>query len=240
MSMIRNAIRSSLSLRALDPAINRSSLPFLQDSRKCLSTVTEQPPPSSPLPPPPGASPVDGVKKPAGEAVVSGKLYGKFSGFSKHTLKSDVMNVLEGCNVTPEDLRFSYMRGANLNPAGVYVQFPSRSSYDSAMRAIAKKGRLYRLERATQSQWDPIVPCEGKVVALHGIPPNAIVEDIDRFLSGCLYHPGSIQFLTIQGMGSPKRVALVRFTSQTQAMNAYITKNRNFLLNQRINLQVLQ
>lgn len=28
-----------------------------------------------------------------------------------------------------------------------YVQFPSRSSYDSAMRAIAKKGRLYRLER---------------------------------------------------------------------------------------------
>ncbi|KAJ0244046.1 hypothetical protein HA466_0200050 [Hirschfeldia incana] len=236
MSMIRNAIRSSLSLRALDPAINRSSLPFLQDSRKCLSTVTEQPPPSSPLPPPPGASPVDGVKKPAGE----GKLYGKFSGFSKHTLKSDVMNVLEGCNVTPEDLRFSYMRGANLNPAGVYVQFPSRSSYDSAMRAIAKKGRLYRLERATQSQWDPIVPCEGKVVALHGIPPNAIVEDIDRFLSGCLYHPGSIQFLTIQGMGSPKRVALVRFTSQTQAMNAYITKNRNFLLNQRINLQVLQ
>lgn len=239
MSIIRNAIRSSLSLRTLDPAISRSSLPFLQESRKCLSTVTEQPPPpSSPLPPPPpGGSTVEGgVKKPAGE----GKSYGKFSGFSKHTLKSDVMSVLEGCNVTPDDLRFSYMRGGNLNPSGVYVQFPSRSSYDSAMRAIAKKGRLYRLERATQSQWDPVVPYEGKVVALHGLPPNAIIEDIDRFLSGCLYHPGSIQFLTIQGLGSPKRVALVRFTSQTQAMNAYITKNRNFLLNQRITLQVLQ
>jgi hypothetical protein len=78
------------------------------------------------------------------------------------------------------------------------------------------------------------------VVALHGIPVNAITDDIDRFLSGCLYYPGSIQFLTVQGLGTSKRVALVRFTSQTQAMNAYITKNRNFLLNQRITLQVLQ
>lgn len=51
--------------------------------------------------------------------VVSGKLYGKFSGFSKHTLRSDVMNILEGCNVTSDDLKFSYMRGGNLNPAGV-------------------------------------------------------------------------------------------------------------------------
>nr|VDD34806.1 unnamed protein product [Brassica oleracea] len=237
MSLIRNAIRSSFSLRTSDPVISRNSLPFLQESRKCLSTTVAEQPPSSPSPPLPGSFPVDGIKKPASEGW---KLYGKFSGFSKHTLRSDVMNILEGCNVTSDDLKFSYMRGGNLNPAGVYVQFPSRSSYDSAMRAIAKKGRLYRLERATQSQWDPIVPYQGKVVALHGLPPNAIIEDIDRFLSGCLYHPGSIQFLTIQGLGSPKRVALVRFTSQTQAMNAYITKNRNFLLNQRITLQVLQ
>lgn len=73
MSIIRNAIRSSLSLRTLDPAISRSSLPFLQESRKRLSTVTEQPPPpSSPLPPPPpGGSTVEGgVKKPAGEGLL--------------------------------------------------------------------------------------------------------------------------------------------------------------------------
>ncbi|ESQ40180.1 hypothetical protein EUTSA_v10014568mg [Eutrema salsugineum] len=234
MSIILRAIRSSLSLRPLDQ-VSRKSLPFIQESRKCLSTVTEQPP-FSPLPPSPGASPIDGLNRPSEE----GRLYGKFSGVSKHTLKTDVMNILEGCNVTPDDLKFSYMRGGNLNPAAVYVQFPSRSSYDSAMGTIAKKGRLYRLERATRSQWDPIVPYDGKVIALHGLPRNVVIDDIDRFLSGCLYYPGSIQFLTIQGLGRPKRVALVRFTSQTQAMNAYITKNRNFLLNNRITLQVLQ
>uniref|UniRef100_A0A1J3E932 RRM domain-containing protein n=1 Tax=Noccaea caerulescens TaxID=107243 RepID=A0A1J3E932_NOCCA len=237
MSIIRSAIKSSLCLRPFDPVISRSSLPFLQEWRKCLSTATEQPP-SSPSPPSPGGFPIDGLNKPSGSG--EDRLYGKFSGFSKHTLKTDIMNVLEGCNVTPEDLKFSYMRSGNLNPAAVYVQFPSRSSYDNAMRAITKKGRLYRLERATHSQWDPITPYDGKVVVLHGIPPNAIIDDIDRFLSGCLYHPGSIQFLTIQELGYPKRVVLVRFTSQIQAMNAYITKNRNFLLNQRIALQVLQ
>ncbi|VVB12983.1 unnamed protein product [Arabis nemorensis] len=235
MSIIRSAIRSSLCLRPLDPVISRSSIPVLQDWKKCLSTVTEQPP-SSPLPLPPGSSPIAGLNKPSGE----GGFYGKFSGFSKHTLKSDIMNILEGCNLTPNDLKFSYMRGGNLNPSAVYVQFPTRSSYDSALRAISRKGKLYKLERAARSQWDPIVPYDGKVVALHGLPPNAIIDDIDRFLSGCLYYPGSIQFMTIQGLGSSKRVALVHFTSQTQAMNAYITKNRNFLLNQRITLQVLQ
>lgn len=60
MSIIRSAIRSSLCLRQLDPAISRSSLPFLQEWRKCLSTATEQPPPASPLPPPPGGSPGEG------------------------------------------------------------------------------------------------------------------------------------------------------------------------------------
>jgi hypothetical protein len=150
------------------------------------------------------------------------------------------MNVLEGCSLTSDDLKFNYPRGGNLTPAAVFVQFPSLSAYDKALRNIAKKGKLYRLEKAARAQWDPIVPYEGKVVALHGIPVNAITDDIDRFLSGCLYYPGSIQFLTVQGLGTSKRVALVRFTSQTQAMNAYITKNRNFLLNQRITLQVLQ
>lgn len=51
--------------------------------------------------------------------VLSGGFYGKFSGFSKHTLKTDIMNILEGCNVTPDDLKFSYMRGGNLNPSAV-------------------------------------------------------------------------------------------------------------------------
>ncbi|CAA0400261.1 unnamed protein product [Arabidopsis thaliana] len=228
MSIIRSAIRSSLCLRKLDPEISRSSLPFLQEWRKCLSTATEQRPPASPLPPPPGGSPGEG------------RFYGKFSGFSKHALKTDIMNVLEGCSLTSDDLKFNYPRGGNLTPAAVFVQFPSLSAYDKALRNIAKKGKLYRLEKAARAQWDPIVPYEGKVVALHGIPVNAITDDIDRFLSGCLYYPGSIQFLTVQGLGTSKRVALVRFTSQTQAMNAYITKNRNFLLNQRITLQVLQ
>ncbi|KAL1200094.1 hypothetical protein V5N11_031814 [Cardamine amara subsp. amara] len=235
MSLSRTAIRSSFCLRKLDPAISRSSLPFLQGWRKCLSTTTEQPP-SSPLPPSPEGSPVNRSNRASGEE----RYYGKFSGFSKHALKTDIMNILEDCNVTPDDLKFSYQRGGNLNPAAVFVQFPSLSSYDQALRNIAKKGKLFRLERAARSQWDPVVPYEGKVVALHGLPVNAIIDDIDKFLSGCLYYPGSIQFLTIQVLGNAKKVALVRFTSQTQAMNAYITKNRNFLLNQRITLQVLQ
>lgn len=48
-----------------------------------------------------------------------GRIYGKFLGFSKHSLTTDIMNVLEGCNVTPDDLKFNYPRGGNLTPAAV-------------------------------------------------------------------------------------------------------------------------
>lgn len=77
MSIIRSAIRSSLCLRQSDPVIFRSSLPFLQELRKCLSTSTEQPP-SSPLPPPPGGSPGEGFVFPFHVSIVSLRVFIQF------------------------------------------------------------------------------------------------------------------------------------------------------------------
>ncbi|XP_010558298.1 PREDICTED: uncharacterized protein LOC104826994 [Tarenaya hassleriana] len=226
MSLLRSAIRTNLGLRLPDPIPVRPSLTCLNEWRKSFSTETEQPPEKPP---------VDGFFRSSG----TGPVYGKLLGFSKRTLKTDILHLLDGCNLTPDDIKFSYSRGGAFALLGTYVRFPSRSSYDNALRSIMKKGKLYKIERAERAQWDPLPSYEGKVVVLHGIPLNALVDDIERFLSGCDYHP-SFQFVRRGGMPDPVRVAVVHFPSQTHAMNAFFTKNRGFCLNNQVMMQVLQ
>ncbi|PWA83846.1 hypothetical protein CTI12_AA161790 [Artemisia annua] len=172
------------------------------------------------------------------ESPSAGFLYGKLVGITNNTLKSDVLSLLEECNLTTDDLKVDY--NPSYSPTGMLVQFSSKSAYDAALRAVTRKGRLYRLERADRANWDYVQPYGGKFVLLQGIPPNANLEDIERFLAGCEYDPSNIRQFSRQGPSGPTRMALVRFISPTAAMTAMITKNRGFCNNNQISMQVLQ
>ncbi|KAI8018840.1 EID1-like F-box protein 2 [Camellia lanceoleosa] len=54
----------------------------------------------------------------------------------------------------------SGFKGNRKYPLRRMIQFPS--AYDAAIRAINRKARLYKLERADRSQWDFITPYGGK------------------------------------------------------------------------------
>ncbi|KAK6126123.1 hypothetical protein DH2020_040101 [Rehmannia glutinosa] len=167
----------------------------------------------------------------------SGLVYGKLANITKHTTKSDIINLLEGCDLNPENLKVEYNR--SYFPLSMMVEFPSRSAYDAALRTIGRKGRLYNISKVDKAEWDTNAPYDGKAILLYGIPRNALIDDVERFLSGCRYDSSSIEMFvrpTNQGL---VRMALVRFPSQALAMHAYITKNRGFCLNDQITVHVL-
>ncbi|RVW39717.1 hypothetical protein CK203_114033 [Vitis vinifera] len=188
--------------------------------------------------------------------VLKGLVYGRLSGITKHTLRTDILNLLEGCNLTLQDVKVDYNR--SYFPDGA---IPSRYAFDHAIKVINKKGRLYKLDRADRSQWDPLRTYDGKTVSinpvvgdkitlvhklqyivmvlLQGLPRNALPEDVERFLAGCEFNSSNIQLTTRQAFPDPIRMALVHFPSQSQAMNAFITKNRGFCLNNQILVRVL-
>ncbi|CAJ1947641.1 unnamed protein product [Sphenostylis stenocarpa] len=118
---------------------------------RCFSTEAEQPPLDS-TPPPPFLD----IKH-------SGVTYGKLFGVRKHILKTDIINFLEGCDLTLEDVKMDYNR--SFFPVSTLLQFPTRNSYDNAIRVIVKKGRLYKLDRADRSEWDQVKPYDGKTVS---------------------------------------------------------------------------
>ncbi|XP_070665835.1 uncharacterized protein [Malus domestica] len=88
--------------------------------------------------------------------------YGKLLGKSRNTLKTDVVNMLEGCNLRLEDVKVDYNQA--FTPMGMVVQFQSWRAFDNAARVISRKGRLYKLERANRSQWDNLTSYDGKTV----------------------------------------------------------------------------
>nr|XP_043609103.1 uncharacterized protein LOC122581017 isoform X2 [Erigeron canadensis] len=161
-------------------------------------------------------------------------VYGKLFGITTNTLKTDVLSLLEESDLTADDLKVDYNQ--LFVPTGMLVQFPSRSAYDAAIRAVARKGRLYKLEMADRSKWNYVQPYGGKFVLLQGVPTNAYIEDIERFLSGCEYDPASIRVLSRLGT----KMAVVSFQSPTAAMTAMITKNRGFCVSNQISMHVLQ
>ncbi|RVW98845.1 hypothetical protein CK203_024041 [Vitis vinifera] len=190
----------------------------------------------------------------------SGLVYGRLSGITKHTLRTDILNLLEGCNLTLQDVKVDYNR--SYFPVGMMVQFPSRYAFDHAIKVINKKvACTIGQGNADRSQWDPLRTYDGKTVSinpvvgdkitlvhklqyivmvlLQGLPRNALPEDVERFLAGCEFNSSNIQLTTRQAFPDPIRMALVHFPSQSQAMNAFITKNRGFCLNNQILVRVL-
>ncbi|KAI3447640.1 hypothetical protein Pfo_004305 [Paulownia fortunei] len=167
----------------------------------------------------------------------SGLVYGKLANITKHTTKSDIINLLEGCNLNPKNLKVEYSR--NYFPMSMMVEFPSRSVYDAAIRTIGRKGRLFNMIKVDKAEWDMNAPYDGKAILLQGIPRNALIDDVERVLSGCQYDSSPIQMFVRPTNQGPIRMALVRFPSQALAMHAYITKNRGFCLNNQITVQVL-
>ncbi|CAI9098119.1 OLC1v1034704C2 [Oldenlandia corymbosa var. corymbosa] len=120
----------------------------------------------------------------------SGPIYARLYGATKHTSKTDVLNLLSGCNLTVDDIKHDYT--LNFLPLPVLVKFPSRQAYDAGTRSVVKKGR-FRLEPENGSRFDTIAPYDGKAILLQGIPRNALIDDVERFLAGCTYDSSSIQ-----------------------------------------------
>ncbi|XVE76282.1 hypothetical protein DITRI_Ditri12bG0159500 [Diplodiscus trichospermus] len=212
MNLVRNAIQSHVLVRTIKPT--HALPPFLRESPKRFSTETDQP-----QPPQPDVS-VDQFLNSASKGFVHARL----SGTMRHTMKSDIISLLEGCTLTPDDIKVSYSR--SLFPVAMMLRFSSPALFSNATRIIRRFDRLYRLER----------------VVLQGIPRNALVEDIERFLSGCDYDSSSIQTVAFTRPGSTNvvRLTTVQFPSQIQAVNACITKNRSLCLNNQISVRVLQ
>lgn len=169
----------------------------------------------------------------------SGLTYGRLVGVNRHALKTDIINFLEGCNLTLEDVKMEYTR--NFNPISMMVQFPTYSSYDNAIRVIGRKGRLYKLDRIDRSQWDIVTPYDGRTILIEGLPRNSQYADMDQIFSGYEYDSSSVNMFLRPGEGSePVKMATIRFRSRIQAMNAFIAKNGTYCLNNRISIHVLQ
>ncbi|KAM7264823.1 hypothetical protein ACFE04_002506 [Oxalis oulophora] len=222
MSLIGNAIKSKFATRALT---SPNALPFLRrDLPKRFSTESEQRQQHD--------STVDSFL----QTPKTGAVYGKLTGTAKYTLKSDIVNLLDGSNLTTDDVKVIYNQ--SFSPAAMMVQFPSLNAFDEAFKMINRKARIFRLERVDRSFWDQQISYNGRAVLLRGLQRSTLAEDVERFFSGWDYDSSSIEFNNVRpNSGQIGKMAMVRFPSSTQAMSAFIKKNRDFLLNTQISLQ---
>ena len=178
-------------------------------------------------------------KPPQNSTPPSGLTYGRLLGIHKHALKTDIIHFLEGCNLTLEDVKMEYNR--SFNPIAMMVQFPSYSAYDNAIHVLRREGRLYKLDRIDRSQWDIATPYDGRTILIQGLPRNATYADVEQIVSDFDYYPSSLKMFLRAGEGTePVKMATILFRSRTQAMNAFITKNGTYCLNNRISINVLQ
>ncbi|KAG4165676.1 hypothetical protein ERO13_A13G095390v2 [Gossypium hirsutum] len=212
MNILRNAIKLHVSVRTVKPTHVLPS--FLREPPKRFSTEPDQQQ-QQPLP--------DASINQFLDSASKGFVYGKLFGITKYTMKSDIISLLEGCNLTPDDIKVSYSR--SLFPVAMMLRFPSPSAFSNAARTIRRFDRLYRLDR----------------VVLQGLPRSAALEDVERFLSGCEYDSSSIQTVTFTrpGFTNLVRLTTVQFPSHIEAMNACISKNRKICLNNQISVRVL-
>ncbi|KAK7859539.1 hypothetical protein CFP56_005929 [Quercus suber] len=78
------------------------------------------------------------------------------------------------------------------------------------------------------------------MMLLQGFPRNALPEDVERFLTGCVYEASSIEMFMRGAFPDAIRMAIVNFPSKNEAMNAFIKKNRGICLNNQISVRVLE
>jgi len=119
------------------------------------------------------------------------------------------------------------------------LRFPSKAAFTTAIRQTSQN-RLYKMEAITPDVWDLKQSFDGKAVLLQGVPRNALPEDIERFLCGTNFEPPPFESFLRPGVPEPIRMVLVKFRTKTNAMNAFIAKNRSFCLNNQVSMRVLQ
>ncbi|KAM3229315.1 hypothetical protein ACQJBY_033124 [Aegilops geniculata] len=160
----------------------------------------------------------------SGEGHTYGRFYTNISGvgrLGKNMLKTDIIHYLDQCELSLDDVKIDYNKG--FYPMGALLKFPSVESFEKAVRQTIQ-GRMYRLER----------------VLLQGVPRNAQVDDIERFLCGTNYEPPPFENFIRAGVPEPVRMVLVKFGSRTDATNAFIAKNKGFCLNNPVTVRVIQ
>ncbi|PIA52899.1 hypothetical protein AQUCO_01000637v1 [Aquilegia coerulea] len=165
----------------------------------------------------------------------TGLVYAKLIGIGKHTLKTDIINALEGCNLSPQDIKVEYNR--YFIPQSMVVRFHNQSEFDNALRIVRRK-QLYKLDQVDHGMWG-IPSYEGRSVLLQGLPRFAAPEDIERVLSGCDYNSSNLEIFLRQGNPDPMKWAVVQFPSKIEAMNAVLLKNKSFCQNEQVFMRVL-
>ncbi|KAG0501363.1 hypothetical protein HPP92_001435 [Vanilla planifolia] len=158
-----------------------------------------------------------------------GVVYGRLSGISKNTLKTDIIHFLEGCNLSTSDVKFEYNN--SFAPISMMLRFPSQSSFESALRQTIRKGRLYRLDKIGSGQWDITESHDGRTILLQGIARNAFREDIERFLCGCNYDPSSFRYVSRPGAQDSVKAVAFRVATGLEAANFQIRRNRSICQN---------
>ncbi|XP_062215992.1 uncharacterized protein LOC133916367 [Phragmites australis] len=182
----------------------------------------------------------DSFLKASREGLAYGRFYSVIAGgnrLGKDMLKTDIIHYLDRCELSLDDVKVDYNRG--YYPVGALLRFPSKASFTTAIRQT-NQGRLYRLEEISRDQWDLNQSFDGKALLLQGVPRNALPEDIERFLCGTNFEPPPFESFLRPGVPEPIRMVLVKFGTKTDAMNAFITKNRGFCLNNPVSVRVLQ
>ncbi|KAF8718687.1 hypothetical protein HU200_024987 [Digitaria exilis] len=182
----------------------------------------------------------DSFLESSNEGLAYGRFYGVIGGgnrLEKNMLKTDIIHHLDKCGLSLDDVKIDYNRG--FFPLGALLRFPSKAAFTTAIRQ-ANQNRLYRIEGISRDEWDLKQSYGGKAVLLQGVPRNALPEDIERFLCGTNFEPPPFESFLRPGVPEPIRMVLVKFRTKTDAMNAFITKNRSFCLNNQVSMRVLQ
>ncbi|XP_074368907.1 uncharacterized protein LOC141708947 [Apium graveolens] len=219
MGLLRNVLKSGHLIRVghQNPRFTSSPRPF---STAGGSTTQDSPP----IVDPSLHDPNSGVY-----------CYGAVGGITSHTTKNDILNLLEGCNLTPEDLKVEY--SYDFSWRQMMIQFPSWTSYDMALRVVSRRAREYNIKKLDPGKWARRISYDGKALLLQGIPRNAVPDDIDRILSG-FRHDGTFVDISTRYVDG-NRMAILRFPSAILARVAFLTTIREFCLNNQLSAQIL-
>ncbi|KAJ1297678.1 hypothetical protein BS78_01G395300 [Paspalum vaginatum] len=173
-----------------------------------------------------------------------GLAYGRFysatvggSRIDKNMLKTDIIHHLDRCGLSLDDVKIDYNKG--YTPLGALLRFPSKAAFTTAIRQT-NQNRLYRIDEISRDVWDLKESFDGKAVLLQGVPRNALLDDIERFLCGTNFESPPLENFLRPGVPEPIRMVVVKFHTKTDAMNAIITKNRSFCLNNQVSMRILQ
>ncbi|RCV45347.1 hypothetical protein SEVIR_9G450800v4 [Setaria viridis] len=182
----------------------------------------------------------DPFLKSSSEGLAYGRFYSNIGGgnrIEKNMLKTDILHHLDRCGLSLDDVKIDYNRG--FTPLGALLRFPSKAAFTTAIRQTSQI-RLYKMDMISRDVWDLKQSFDGKAVLLQGVPRNALPEDIERFLCGTNFEPPPFESFLRPGVPEPIKMVLVKFRTKTDAMNAFITKNKSFCLNNQVSMRVLQ